>query len=600
MPGRQTQPGDDLANYRLGMLSDTSTDNYWAARDTKATFWSNYVLMPTKSALYRLNFPGIDLTNDLAANSAVPAGATEGGGWAIEVAMREDATWSDSEPVTANDIVFTFATVRDLALGGNWLSSYPLPDPENPNIIGLIDVQAVDDYRVKFVFNHEPGLSMWPHGVGLAPIMPAHAWEGAVEAAKASDDPAATLYGVPGTGLDLSSGPMIFEERQEGSYSRSSANADYYDRGLDVTSGGVSYTVGPFAGDVTFSVYSDQAAAVLALKAGEVDYLLNPLGMQRGFLSTVQDDPNLTPVINPTYGFHYLAFNLRKEPMSIQGFRDALALMIDKEFMANNLFQGAAFPQYATMPEGNTRWYNAELAERFAAEYVGKTIQERLEGAVQLLRDAGFTWEIEPTVATDAEGNPLNAVNNGVGIIYNGVPVRPLEILAPGQGYDPLRATYSIWIETWLNQLGFDAEANPTDFNALVAEVDPDINNELSFDMFILGWGLGNPAFPYYHKLFFYGQNDVLLNRGSNRPGYHSDEFDALAEEFDAAQSEEEAYEIIWQMEEIIFRDKPYIVLFDTSILEFYRSESVAYPFTETLSGLQFLQGMQSLVAAAK
>ena len=59
-------------------------------------------------------------------------------------------------------------------------------------------------------------------------------------------------------------------------------------------------------------------------------------------------------------------------------------------------------------------------------------------------------------------------VNAGSGITLNGAPVEELEILAPGPGYDPLRATYSIWIETWLNQLGFQAEANPTDFNAIV------------------------------------------------------------------------------------------------------------------------------------
>ena len=103
---------------------------------------------------------------------------------------------------------------------------------------------------------------------------------------------------------------------------------------------------------------------MLALAAGEVDYLLNPLGMQRGLLAQVEGNEELTAVVNPTNGFRYLAFNLRKEPMSIPAFRDALALMIDKEFMANNVLQGVAFPLYATVPEGNTKWYNAEAADR--------------------------------------------------------------------------------------------------------------------------------------------------------------------------------------------------------------------------------------------
>jgi ABC-type transport system substrate-binding protein len=595
-----TEPGGELATYRMGIFQDTTTDNFWAYYDPAGTVWNQYVLANTKSALYQINMPGIELTNDLAASPEVPSGAAEGDGWAIEVPIREDATWSDGEPLTANDFVFTYRTVVDLALGGTWLDWLP-PNADEPDAIAVTDVVAVDDYTVKFVFNKQPGLSVWPHAVGLVAVMPEHVWADAVTAAAASDDPAATLYGTAGTGLDVSSGPMIFEERQEGAFARSTANETFYDSGLSYNSGGVDITVGPYIGEATFSLYGGQDAAVLALKNGEVDYLLNPLGMQRGLMSQVQDDENLTAVVNPTNGFRYLAFNLRKEPMSVQGFRDALALMIDKEFMANNVLQGVAFPLYATVPEGNEKWYNAEVAETFAAEYQGKTLAERLNGAVQLLKDAGFTWETEPAVATDAEGNELAAVNNGVGIMYNGVPVEPIEILAPGPGYDPLRATYSIWIETWLNQLGFQAEANPTDFNAIVASVyTPTEANELDFDMYILGWSLGNPALPTYHKSFFYGANDTLLNEGDNAPGYHSDEFDALVEQMDVAQSEEEAYDLMWQMEEILFRDKPYVLLFDTGILEFYRQANVAYPFTETLSGLQFIQGQQATVTAAK
>jgi ABC-type transport system substrate-binding protein len=397
---------------------------------------------------------------------------------------------------------------------------------------------------------------------------------------------------------------MVFAERQEGAFARNVANDNYYDQGREISStmvidtgeSNVVYTVGPYATESIFSLYGGQDAAVLALAAGEVDYLLNPLGMQRGLLAQVEGNQELTAVVNPTNGFRYLAFNLRKEPMSIPAFRDALALMIDKEFMANNVLQGVAFPLYATVPEGNTKWYNAEAAERFAAPYAGKPTADRLAEAIELLRGAGFAWEVEPTM--DEAGVTVNA---GSGITLNGAPVEELEILAPGPGYDPLRATYSIWIETWLNQLGFEAEANPTDFNAIVDRVyTPTESNELDFDMFILGWSLGNPALPTYHTAFWYGPNDTLLNGGDNAPGFHNDAYDALVEQFLAAQTEEEAYDIMWQMEEILATEKPYILLFDTGILEFYRQANVNFPFTQTLSGLQFLSGMQGLVQSAK
>jgi ABC-type transport system substrate-binding protein len=584
--------------YRLGIFQDTTTDNFWAYIGPAGTVWNQYVLSPTKPSLFGLNYPGIELDNDVAASADVPTGAAEGDGWAIEVAMRDDATWSDGTAITANDIVFTYETVRDLALGGSWLNSYPIAAEGS---LGLTAVEAVDDNTVKFVFNERPGLAIWPHQVGLAPIMPAHIWGDAVEEAKASEEPAEALYAVAGTGLDVSGGPMIFAERAEGTFARNEANTEYYDSGATVESGGVTYTIGPFATEAIFSLYGGQDAAVLALAANEVDYLLNPLGMQRGLLAQVEGNEELTAVVNPTNGFRYMAFNLRKEPMSIPQFRQALALMIDKEFMANNVLQGAAFPLYVTVPEGNTKWYNEEVAESVASNYVGKTMQERLEGAVALLTEGGFTWTTPPAMAVDADGAILQAVVPGEGLLLNGNPIPELEVIAPGPGYDPFRATYSVWIETWLNQLGFDAEANPTDFNALVDRVyGIQEDGTLAFDMYLLGWSLGNPALPTYHESFFASKNDTLVNEGDNAPGFANAEFDALVEQFNAALTEEEAYDIMWQMEEILAAELPYILLFDTGILEFYRQANVNFPFTQTLSGLQFLSGQQGTVTGAR
>jgi ABC-type transport system substrate-binding protein len=164
-----------------------------------------------------------------------------------------------------------------------------------------------------------------------------------------------------------------------------------------------------------------------------------------------------------------------------------------------------------------------------------------------------------------------------------------------------LRATYSVWIETWLNQLGFDAEANPTDFNALVDRVyGIQEDGTLAFDMYLLGWSLGNPALPTYHESFFASKNDTLVNEGDNAPGFANADFDALVEEFNTAQTEEELYDIMWQMEEILADELPYILLFDTGILEFYRQANVNFPFTQTLSGLQFLSGQQGTVTGAR
>ena len=144
--------------------------------------------------------------------------------------------------------------------------------------------------------------------------------------------------------------------------------------------------------------------------------------------------------------------------------------------------------------------------------------------------------------------------------------------------------------------MGIDLVAIPTDFTKIVADVftlDDENNYTSPFDMFILGYSLGNAAFPTFHGSFFATGGD------SNNTQYSSEEYDAQSAAFDAAQTQEEAFTAMWEMERLIAQDKPHIPLFDTGILEFY-SNRVQYPFTETLSGLQFLFGLPSSVAAAQ
>lgn len=617
--------------YRTGIFQDITTDNYWSYMDAQSTVWNGYVLGGTKPALFALNLPGLEVDSDLAASPDPGVAIDNGDGtFSVSVPMRDDATWSDGTPITAHDVVFTAEVIRDFGLSGNWVSSCqweqideatgePVVDPATgAPVLGVIAVEAVSDYEVMFTWNGQPGLAVWPHGPGLMPIMAKHAWETTVEEARASENPMETLYGASGA-VDVSGGPLVFGSWEPGAFAQNTANPDFYDLGREITSGGVTYTVGPYLSDQTYEIYSDQSAAVLALKSGEVDYLYNSLGLQRGLLDQITGDPNLTPIINATNGFRYLAFNMRKDPMAREGFRDALALMIDKEYITGSVLQGVAYPLYATLPEGNANWYNAEKAEAYKASIVDLALDTRWDGtpftdadgatytatgtearvhaAVMALMADGFSWP-----EGQAPDYRDNAIVPGSGILLDGAPVtEEITILAPGPGYDPLRATFSLFVAQALSDLGFNAQAYPTDFNVLVNSVYlPNDAGELEFDMYMLGWSLGNPALPTYHESFFAGKNDTLVNDGNNNMGFNDPDFNALVEEFNRALTFEEAYDILWQMEDILFDKKPYILLFDTGIIEAYRSASIQFPFTETLSGLQFGNGFSSLVQAAE
>jgi len=598
-PGATEDPGTggELGTYTLGIFQDVTTDNQWNSIDTAGnTVWNSYFLSPMLAAPYTIRMPGIELQPDLADGELQPA-TQDGDSWIGEFSLRDGLLWSDGEAITADDVVFTWQTAVDLELQGSW-QLYT-----NTEII--TSVEAVDELTVRVTFNEQPGLAVWgpgSNGPHMMPIMPEHFWAPVVEAAAETEDPRTTLLAESGAEAP-SAGGTVFADRQEGSFAASTANENYYDAGAELSSGGVTWTEGPYADDFQFPLYGGQEAAVLALADGEVDLLLNPLGMQRGFQDQVQENPDLTAIVNPTNGFRFMAFNHSRAPMSDPAFRDALTVLIDKEFVTGNLLQGVAFPLYVILPEGNVAWYDEATAEELAEiGYAGWETDARRAEAIRLLKEAGYTWETapgfsdggDPPTITDEPGEGLT-FSAGAGLIGpDGEAIGQLELITPTASYDPLRATFGNYISGVAQEMGIDLVSIPTDFNKIVADVfalDDDDNYTSPFDMFILGYSLGNAAFPTFHCSFFCTGGD------SNNTQYSNPDYDAAAEAFNAAQTTEEAYAAMWEMERLIARDKPHVPLFDTGILEFYNNR-VAYPFTDSLSGLQFLSGLQTSVTA--
>ncbi len=593
-------------SYTLAIFSAPTTDNPWAASDTEADVWNSYVI-PGQGGLYGYQGPTYSLVPNLASDPEPPPVVADGDGYSVTVNLDPNVLWSDGTPKNAHDVVFTYDTlVKYNGLGGNFLSTWPLARPDDPETEeedgtdGVSGVEALDDHTVKISFNFEPGLAIWPYSVGTAPVYQAAFWGPHVDA---SDD-SETLYAVGGLGSP-NGGAFNSAEWEPGAFWRNEAISDYYDAGSHLTvydSGVVEYTspagdaevwggevsgdvvadyvTGPYASEAIYSIYSDQNAAVLALTEGEVDFLLNPLGLQAGLRNEVLAAGNLEIAVNEQNGFRYLAYNTRKFPMSEQSFRHAIGCMIDKDFMANTVLGGTAIPSNSLVPPGQGYWHNPDVA----APCAGMSAQERFEAAVATLKDAGWTWDVEP--GWD-EAN-RDVIPKGEGLRGpDGTEVQDLTLLSPGPGYDPMRATYSLFIEEWANDLGIPVTAEPTGFSVIVDKVFPPAD-PLGFDMYILGWGL--TPFPDHVFDFFISANDSAAG-GYNTPGYNNPEFDALGEQFTRAKTLSEARDLIFQAEAIIAEDLPYVVLFTTPIIEAY-SNSLAFPFTVTLDGLQNWGGL--------
>jgi ABC-type transport system substrate-binding protein len=233
------------------------------------------------------------------------------------------------------------------------------------------------------------------------------------------------------------------------------------------------------------------------------------------------------------------------------------------------------------MPPGNGFWYNPDVPK----PYVDLTRPERVEAAVAVLKEAGWSWTTDPAYNEDTED-----VDPGVGITMpNGQPMPSLVILGPGPAYDPIRATFNQWISEWARELGMPVESELTGFNTILGPVFVDAD----YDMYILGWSLGNVAFPDYFESFWHSRNCTAETGNYNTPCYKSDEYDALVDEFMATGDINRAQELVYEMQVMLQKDKPYITLFYKQVTDLAHRR-VDFPYTETLGGLEQQLGFQT------
>lgn len=643
-------PAVDGPILRVGLGAPISETNWWAVMDSSGTAESRAILDNTKEALFTLTKPGFAHVAALAATPKPVPATQEGTTWVVEQPMRQDVFWSDGEQVTSQDLVFYFGVVREFALGGAHASNFPgsVTDvsaaDEFTVRVEFASQPSVGDWQTSVAMAPLVPAHFWEPHVEAARAAAKSAREGtseetaraAVAAASLTDaDPGndvtpeevtdsqigshraavaaeagrGSLYSVKAP-QEPSSGSLILESWEEG-VAITRSNPDYFRRGVettvysdgsvrvasrrsDVVYGGEAagdvvahHVVGPFVSAVHWRQYETGEVAHEALLEGEVDFVIDPDGLTFTQYNDLAGERSTRMSISPADGFRFLAFNLRKPPMSDPVFRKAVATVIDRELIASSLFNGTLFPAYSVVHPDLTPFHATDLDRAGWSGGQPMGTGERFEAAVGMLADAGYTWDVEPEVTYDEDGTFTDVVAGGGLEMPNGVDVPDLTILAaPGTGEDPVRATYALWVEQWMTDLGIPVTAETTDLESIAqTAVEPQTSEELlSWDLHVLGWGGPDPALPGLTLVALFHSSNGVEAGGLNTTGYSSPEFDAAAEAFLAARTIDEAATWTKEMDRIIARDLPYVTLYRPAVIEAFGS-AVAFPVQAIMNG---------------
>lgn len=254
--------------------------------------------------------------------------------WTVDI--RKDVRFTDGEPLTAEDVAFTYNTLRDTSSVNDFTM--------------LEEAVAVDGDTVEFHMTKP--YSIWPYTMAVVGILPEHA------------------YGPDYGSNPIGSGRYMLKQWDKGQQVILEANPDYYGEA-------------PKMKQVTV-LFMEEDAAFAAAKSGQVDLVYTAAayadqqikGYELLAFETVDNRGFNLPVI-PAGTEDKNGVPLGNDFTSDVRVRRAINVGIDREEMIGNVLNGYGSPAYSVCDK--MPWY-----------YEGSEIEYDPELAAELLDEAGW------------------------------------------------------------------------------------------------------------------------------------------------------------------------------------------------------------------
>ena len=280
--------------------------------------------------------------------------------------LRADAKWSNGDPVTANDFIFSFRRIEDPATAAGYATIlYPIKNAEaintatadKPMAVDQLGMRAVDDKTLEITLERPTPyfLELLAHQTAL-PVHPA------------SIEKLGEGFVKPGS--MISNGAYVLAENVANDHITLTKNPDYY--------GAASVKIDK----VIYYPTEDQAAAVRRFQAGELDVQYQFPADQTEFLKGQLGDGVVH--VAPNLATYYYVFDTRHAPFDDVRVRRALSMAVDRDFLASKIYANAQLPTYSFVPPGISGYTPAQ------ADFASMSQLDREDEAKKLLTEAGY------------------------------------------------------------------------------------------------------------------------------------------------------------------------------------------------------------------
>lgn len=413
--------------------------------------------------------------------------------------LREDVVFSDGEPLTAEDVQFTY----------EWIMNPKVAAPRARAYYEKFEhVKAIDDHTVEFRFR-EPYFA----ALGLCgdlDILAEH-YYGAFTEDEFNESP----------GLLFGSGP--YKMRAEPSTWQPGSQK------IELVRNDNHWGPAPPLDRVIWREILEDTAMEAEFRNRNIDRLSVPASSYRK-LSRDQDLREQADLHEYEYvnsGYLYVGWNQRKNdrptPFADKRVRQAMTMLIDRERICARVYDNLATP--ATGPFHPLGWQADPSIEPWPYDP---------DRAGALLEDAGYI---------DRDGN-------GIRESPDGVPLRFELIYSTGSSEAKQMV---LLMQDAMAKAGVDLQLDPLDWPIMQQKLD-----DRSFDAIMLGWGgvVNTDVYQMFHS-------EQTEDGGDNYTYYLSETVDKLIEQARTTVEREKGAELWRQVHAELHEDQPYTFLFN-------------------------------------